>query len=127
MGNILVSHRNEIMAIIANYLIGVSVKITVEKLLSLGVTIENIPTIKKIFIKDVSPTCCRLNLYDPYLYDSYWYVFTPESIVKEIKITNSCLFTKLLFHVWFLWCNKIYYTSWNILQNEFEHIYSIKL
>jgi hypothetical protein len=127
MENILTTHRNEIMAILANYLIGTSIDATIKELIAIGIAVDDIPIIKKIFIEDVSPTCNRLILHDPYLYDSYSYTFTPKKIVDEIKITTSCLFTKILFYAWFLWCRKIYYTSWDILQNEFEHIYSIKL
>ena len=120
MGDILVKHRKEIMAIFANYFIGEELDITAEKLTTLGISMHNFSFLKKTF-NDVSFTITRLKLYDVGTYDIFWYEFTPKDIADEVNFTNS-FFIKIIMLPLYLTCMGMYKNQWLILQDKLQHV-----
>jgi len=123
MGNILTTHRNEIMAILANYCIGEEIDLIADKLVSIGVSMRDIPELEYIFYKDVGRTCIRLALFAPGTCDIYWYEFTPEDIANEVSVTNQ-LTMKIFMYPCFLFCRNTYKSIWIDLKDKLQYALS---
>jgi len=91
---------------------------TAKKVLALPVTQSDLPFLKKIFIKDVSPACHLFLRYDPYTYDIYSYQFAEEEIYEHILATKKGYFWRYIYKVTFLYFRNIYYDSWGKLEKE---------
>jgi len=123
MGNILTTHRNVIMAILANYCIGEEIDLTADKLVALGIAIRDLHELRDIFSRDVCRTCTRLMLFDIGTYDIYWYEFTHEDIANEVSITNQ-LAMKIFMYPWFLFCKNTDEYQWITLQDKLKYVLS---
>jgi hypothetical protein len=118
MGHILIEQRDEIMAILANYIIGSELDWTIRDLVELGISIQDLSLLKRIF-KDVNLTCTRLEITSPYTYDFFCYEFTPEEIAAEVTITNKLIW-KILFSPYYLFYKGIFKNDWLSLQSKLE-------
>ncbi|MDR0355707.1 MAG: hypothetical protein LBJ64_08230 [Deltaproteobacteria bacterium] len=119
MGNVLETKPfiRKIWAILANYIIGYGLEHTIHELMRLPLSSNDLPSLKAIFMTDVSPACHLLLRYDPFKFDSYWFEFTEESITEFINSKKEHMLGKLGTKLSFLLNRRIYLDSWN----ELEH------